>query len=283
MEYYSNYSFEIEDVAIKVTMVSYRKFRQILPMHCHGENIYEIHYVSEGKGEVIIDSQRYGIGENTLYVTGPNVFHEQISDSGNPITEFGIYLQVDRNQPQGRIMSVFCENVIWMGKGRKQLRHLMQQILYEHERKSLGWTDKISLLLAEFIIECARSYECASCHEDLLPQPKENFFTHDIYEENAQLVMDEMFLYEYREITLETLAERLGFSVRQTQRFLQKSYGKSFSEKKREARMLAAVTMLLHTKMKITEISDELGYSSIEHFSSAFSKYYGKSPREYRK
>lgn len=32
MEYYSNYSFEIEDVKIRVTMVSYRKFRQVLPM-----------------------------------------------------------------------------------------------------------------------------------------------------------------------------------------------------------------------------------------------------------
>ena len=105
----------------------------------------------------------------------------------------------------------------------------------------------------------------------------------DIKEENAQLVMDEMFLYEYKEICLESLAERLGFSARQTQRFIQKSYGKSFSEKKLEARMLAAVTMLSHTNMKITDISENLGYSSVEHFSNAFSKYYGKSPREYRR
>ncbi len=47
--------------------------------------------------------------------------------------------------------------------------------------------------------------------------------------------------------------------------------------------MLAAVTMLSHTKMKITDISDNLGYSSVEHFSHAFSQYYGKSPREFRK
>lgn len=283
MEYYSNYSFDIEDVKIRVTMVSYRKFRQILPMHCHGENIYEIHYVSGGKGKVILDSTSYEMEEGTLYVAGPNVFHEQIPEEKNPVTEFGVYLQVDHSESQGNIMSAFCREKKWVGRGRKELHHLMQQIILEHGRKYLGWEKKISLLLAEFLIECTRSYGTSLSFMDTLPQPKETFFTHEIQEENAQLVMDEMFLYEYKQIRLEALAERLGFSVRQTQRFIQKIYHKSFSEKKQEARMLAAVTMLSHTKMKITEISENLGYSSIEHFSNAFSKYYGKSPREYRK
>lgn len=283
MEYYSNYSFDIEDVKIRVTMVSYRKFRQILPMHCHGENIYEIHYVSGGKGKVILDSTSYEMEEGTLYVAGPNVFHEQIPEEENPVTEFGIYLHVDHSEPQGRIMSAFCREIKWVGRGREELNHLMQQIILEHGRKYLGWEKKISLLLAEFLIECARSYGTSLSFMDALPQPNETFFTHEIQEENAQLVMDEMFLYEYKQIRLEALAERLGFSVRQTQRFIRKIYHKSFSEKKQEARMLAAVTMLSHTKMKITEISENLGYSSIEHFSNAFSKYYGKSPREYRK
>ncbi len=283
MEYYSNYSFQIEDVKIRVTMVSYRKFRQILPMHCHGENIYEIHYVAGGRGTVILDSVSYGIEEGTLYVTGPNVFHEQIPEKDNPVTEFGLYLHVDSPHPQGTIMSAFCKEVRWVGRGRKELRHFMQQIILEHKRKDLGWEKKIPFLLAEFLIDCVRSYGSSLPQTDELPQPDETFFTHEIREENAQLVMDEMFLYEYREICLEGLAERLGFSVRQTQRFIRKIYHKSFSEKKREARMLAAVTMLSHTKMKITDISDNLGYSSVEHFSHAFSQYYGKSPREFRK
>lgn len=283
MEYYSNYSFLIEDVTICVTMVSYRKFKRILPMHCHGENIYEIHYVTEGEGQVILNETNYEISKDILYVTGPNVFHEQISNSDNPIAEFGIYLHVDTIKSQGTIMSSFCEKTMWVGSARKEMRHLMEQIILEHEGKYLGWENKVSLLLSEFVIECVRSYETTLSYDSCLPKPKEVFFTHDIKEENAQLVMDEMILYEYKEICLESLAERLGFSARQTQRFIQKSYGKSFSEKKLEARMLAAVTMLSHTNMKITDISENLGYSSVEHFSNAFSKYYGKSPREYRR
>lgn len=283
MEDYSNYFFRIEGVEMRVTMVSYRKFTQILPMHCHGEHIYEIHYVSAGKGKVVLDSESYKIKAGSLYVTGPNVFHEQISDQDDPVTEFGIYLRVVRGRPEGRLMSVFCETDAWVGRGRDELRYLMQQILLEYEGKCLGWEEKVSLLLPEFLIECVRSYESSSSQVLDLPQPGETFLAHDIREENAQLVMDEIFLYEYKKIRLDALAKRLGFSIRQTQRFIRKFYGKSFSEKKQEARMLAAVTMLTHTPMKITEISEQLGYSSIEHFSNAFSRYYGKSPREYRK
>lgn len=282
MEDYSSYFFHIEGVEIRVTMVSYRKFRQILPMHCHGERIYEIHYVSGGKGKVVIDSESHRIAAGSLYVTGPSVFHEQISDQDDPITEFGIYLQIVRGVPQGKLMSAFCETDSWVGRGREELDGLMRQILLEYEGKTLGWETKVSLLLSEFLIECVRGYESPSPPVQELPEPGETFLAHDIREENAQLVIDEIFLYEYKDIRLDALAKRLGFSIRHTQRFIRKCYGKSFSEKKREARMLAAVTMLTHTDMKIAEISEQLGYSSSEHFSNAFSRHYGKSPREYR-
>lgn len=283
MEDLSNYSFCIEDVAVRVMMVSYRKFMEVLPRHCHGENIYELHYVTEGKGKVFLEDTGYDLESGMLYVTGPNVCHEQISCQEDPITEFGVYLCVDRNQPQGEIMSFFCKNIRWVGQGREELGQLVAKIITEQEQRYLGWKEKISRILSEFLIECVRSYADFPIEHEKILEPDEDFCSHDIREENAQLVMDEMFLYDYREIRLETLAERLGFSTRQTQRFIRKYYGKSFSEKKREARMAAAVAMLSHTRMKITEISNNLGYSSLEHFSSAFSEYFEKSPSEYRK
>ena len=54
-------------------------------------------------------------------------------------------------------------------------------------------------------------------------------------------------------------------------------------QKKAEARMSAAAILLTDTGKSITAIAEELGYSSIEHFSSAFKHYYHISPRQYRK
>ena len=96
-------------------------------------------------------------------------------------------------------------------------------------------------------------------------------------------MIEEYFLYQYRSLSLEDLAKRLGLSTRQTERLLQKQYGKTFLQKKTEARMSAAAILLSNAEYSITSIAEELGYSSIEHFTSAFRNYYDMSPRQYRK
>ena len=47
--------------------------------------------------------------------------------------------------------------------------------------------------------------------------------------------------------------------------------------------MSAAVILLSDPAKSITAVAEDLGYSSIEHFSSAFKSYYHVSPRQYRK
>ena len=43
-----------------------------------------------------------------------------------------------------------------------------------------------------------------------------------------------------------------------------------------------AAVLLVETAASVTEIAMELGYSSAEHFSGAFRRFYGLSPRAYR-
>ena len=47
--------------------------------------------------------------------------------------------------------------------------------------------------------------------------------------------------------------------------------------------MSAAALLLSDPRKKIAEIAESLGYSSAEHFSSTFRRYYNLSPRDYRK
>ena len=47
--------------------------------------------------------------------------------------------------------------------------------------------------------------------------------------------------------------------------------------------MAAAFQFLENTRLSITEIAERLGFSSIEHFSAAFHRYTGRSPRAYRR
>ena len=162
-------------------------------------------------------------------------------------------------------------------------RSLTERILAEQGEAVFGQAELLPHLLAQFVIECIRSVNRKKREKKEKPVPEERFVTHAMQEENALLVIDEIFLYDYRDITLPELAKRLGFSVRQTQRLLERIYGKSFTRKKLEARMSAAMTLLRNSRYSITEISEQLGYSSMEHFSCAFAKYYGYVPSKIRK
>lgn len=52
---------------------------------------------------------------------------------------------------------------------------------------------------------------------------------------------------------------------------------------KKETPHVAASILLTYSDRSISSIAEELGYSSVEHFSAAFRKYYNKSARQYRK
>ena len=97
------------------------------------------------------------------------------------------------------------------------------------------------------------------------------------------LTIEEAFLYDYKDLTLSALAARVNLGPRQTERLLNKHYNMTFSQKKAEARMSAALLLLRGTQKSIGEISEELGFSSPEHFSNAFKKYFHKTPAAYRK
>lgn len=51
-----------------------------IPLHTHGVNCYEIHFISNGCGRLIADGNEYDISTNTLYVTGPLCDHAQLTD-----------------------------------------------------------------------------------------------------------------------------------------------------------------------------------------------------------
>lgn len=97
------------------------------------------------------------------------------------------------------------------------------------------------------------------------------------------LKIEEAFLYRYATITLPVLAQEVGLSARQLQRVLTGHYGATFSEKRREARMRAALLLLGAGKLPVARIAEETGYSCTEHFCAEFKRYYGMTAGAYRR
>ena len=273
--------FTIGEYTFQPLNIVFERFRRAVPMHRHSEGCYEIHYIPYGKGYVILNGDRHPLSGDSLYMTGPEIDHEQQIDPEDPMAEYCIYLYVSKARgthydEENDIALRFIETKLWIGKDKENLLPVMQQLFQELDRRQRGYRINAEALIRQCIVSMVRNYETeshmAQDGSQTPPRP-----------DSKALIMDESFLYEYDTLTLEQLSQRLSLSVRQTERMIQDQYHQTFRQKKAAARMHAAAAMLVSSDLSLTQIADRLGFSSQEHFSTAFRKYYEISPGKYRR
>lgn len=83
-------------------------------------------------------------------------------------------------------------------------------------------------------------------------------------------------------ITLAELAEQAGFSPEHFSRVFRRETGVNYITYLNNLRMKHAVQLLEQTDCKVYEIAEEVGFSSLSYFSTAFKKKFGKNPYEYQ-
>lgn len=77
-------------------------------------------------------------------------------------------------------------------------------------------------------------------------------------------------------------ADKYSLGVSTVKRYFKKAYGFGFKEYQTKIIMEHASDLLTTTNLRISEISDMVGYSDYRFFTSAFKKYYKCTPSEYR-
>ena len=88
--------------------------------------------------------------------------------------------------------------------------------------------------------------------------------------------------YMTEEISLNTVAMRVGMSPSYFSSIFSKEVGQTFVEYLTEVRMNKAKELLMCSAMKTSEIGYEVGYRDPHYFSYIFKKTQGCSPKEYR-
>lgn len=300
-----NIHFSIDNYAFYALNIVFERFLRSIPLHSHSRNSYEIHYIPYGHGKARINNISYEVTPNTLYITGPHVEHEQTPDKKDPMAEYCIYLKLEKKyvsstrQESEDFVSLFEKTFFWYGQDTQNVYPILQSIFYELEHQYTGYMTEVETLLQQLIVKLIRNYEHKNSEQVRFGRTingssatqkflynkrgsKVHFGPSNLVD-SKYIIIEESFLYEYKNLTLETLSARLGLSPRQTERLLKEHYDKTFLQKKSEAKMSAALLLLADKSNSITQIANQLGYSSVEHFSTAFKRYYQKSARAYRK
>lgn len=271
-----NISFRIENAVFTIPSLSHERHLRPIPMHAHSKNSYELHYISSGCGTVNCGGIKYQAAAGSIFMTGPGVPHEQLSDLDNPMEEYCVYFKIDREggRKKAVLTETFAKTVLWFGSDDGRAWDIISRIFSELEALNPGRELMIESLIIQLVLTMVRLYSSGGEARETAQKSTAGDLTY--------LIIEETFLYDYNTATLSSLAEKLGLGIRQTERLLKKHYNMSFSKKKTEARMFAASTLLRESERSVSEISELVGYSSCEHFCSAFKKYSGLTPGEYR-
>lgn len=266
-------TFYFNNSKIQIFKIISDKIENVIQMHSHAKNGYEIHLIADGKGILETPNAQYKLSKNSLYITGPNVFHKQIPDKQNPMHELCVYLKISSGSKDNTI-NFFTSQPFWIGKSSSTIRTIFKQMIEEND-KNVQWSESIlSALCIKLIAEMSRLYSPESICSNSAPDDND-------LNESRSWILDQLVLDDGANATLDDFARRMGVCPRQAERIIKEHYGSSFKNLKYESRMAMAASLLEQKNISIEECAAKCGYASASSFISAFKRKYKVTPKKY--
>jgi len=282
-----NIKIELGKSLINILYVRFASPERIKYIGNHSHSSYELHFIPYGHGQLITNGKIYNITPGTLYLTGPNVYHEQKGDESDPMAEYCVNFEILENhnykpgkqgvykgQDLNLIEQTLSKTVFWFGQDNHDNIHLFEKLLEEVNSKQIGYYFNIQNYISIILTNTVRSYSnnLLSCD----PPPVKDI------NDRRRLLADQYIEKGWTTKSVDDLAQKLRVSRRQLNRIFIKYYGVSFNQKLTQVRMENAIKLLMETSQPIKEIAEQVGYDDFGYFCRTFKKSYSMTALEYR-
>ena len=102
-----------------------------------------------------------------------------------------------------------------------------------------------------------------------------------VYDIKTELAILYTYSHFRESISIEAVAAHVHYSVNYFYHSFQKNTGTTFQKFLHNLRLDYSVNLLRFTDLNVSDICYECGYGSVQYFSTAFRKRFGKSPKNY--
>lgn len=251
--------------------------------HSHEE--YELHLIVATRGKAFVGDYIGEFQPGTLYLTGPNLPHNWISDEikqNEPVDIRDMLVQFSQDSID-QLTNAFPEfnemSAMWeLAKSGIEFTGFDPTFARGHfERiRSTRGSERIAAFI-RFLVRVNEHAEKRGLSVVTMTQPESNSKQARIGE-----VVDHIIKNYADEISLEQAAEKAGMSVTAFSRNFQKVTGNKFVEFVNRVRIGHACSLLYATDDQVSSICYDVGFQNLANFNRHFLKMKNMTPTAYR-
>jgi len=262
-------------------------FLRYLPAYWRRDEYFEVYYVFSGSCPVAFSQETVVLRPGSVLIVPPDVQKACTCPEDDCMVHFfmirkSTFSQVFWSHFSSRnLMSNFFQQAL-NGEGRTpylrfetgqdlRIEGLLYTISQEYGKRRKYSAQMINSFMSSFFLCLLQEYEETaqiSRYSDLSWKPEFAAILEDIQN-------------NYRNVTLEELAGKHGYSRRQMIRIIRNCTGRNFTELQTSLRMEKAAHMLTARTASMESIALEVGFSDRSSFYRAFVRYFGCTPGEY--
>ena len=247
----------------------------------------EVSLIEKGNGTLCILDKSIPCSKGELYIVAPNMSHNFFVSKADDImvvrkllfdiSDWFIGDIASKDSPR-YCYSVFQEGAVVYANLTEQsfieTKRLLDNIVYEYEKKYSEWYDAIRANLSLLFILIRRYVDNAI---KTIASPSQK---------GGEIVLSMIRIIEERykdyNLTLATIASTLFASPSNLSRIFRNYMGQSFSEFLWNFRMDKACRLLTETDESISDVVNHCGLRDVPSFYKSFSRYSGTTPYQYR-
>lgn len=228
----------------------------------------EIFFMAEGRGHTVVNGVRRDLKAGQMILYAPNSVHGEGTGGIAEVISF---------ETASPLPQQYCDQVITLtGEQVIRFRAIIQQAIPLFEIR-MGIRGMVLKNHADpYAVQRVKN-ELELFLLDLM-RPTEHY---EVQKMNA--VTDYMMRNLHNALTLREMCVALGFSESSLKRLVRQTCGKSPYAYFTDLKIAQAEWMILHSSMNMTQIAQQLGFSSVHYFSRAFKQKTGQTPSAYKK
>lgn len=243
-------------------------------MHSHDDTL-EILLIRSGTGIYVVGDKRYPVTPGDLIICNSGVLHDEVAETTIGISTYccaasNVHMP---NLPANSLMPETMSPLLHCGDQFDKINGTFRVMFDELFSGKPNSEESCHYFLQSLLIMVLRLIkDTAVMGSDTEESP--------ILGERIRSYINDHY---NEDISLQTIADALNISPYYLSHVFKQTTGYSPVQYICRRRVGEAQTLLISTKIPITQIAAMVGYGNPSHFNVIFAKYIGMSPREYRK